>query len=232
MSEAGGKLRDLNVICCIPSNGTVPMGFALSLAQAMAHFASLPYDGQKKIGLWNVRSSNLAEGRQRLVAKAMEDQATHIMWFDSDMKFPPDTITRLLNHAKPVVGVNYPQKNIEARPTAYLDSPDYVGPVYSGERATGLQEVSVLGMGVMLTELAVFDVLPLPHFKFTPLPPENTRHSGEDVHFCHELSKLGIPVFVDHDLSKECAHIGEFEYTNQLSKDAEQVKQALYRQLP
>ena len=55
---------------------------------------------------------------------------------------------------------------------------------------------------------------------------------GETVGFCRRLGEAGIPVHIDHDLSKQLAHIGEFEFSNFLAREAEVVKQALYRDLP
>lgn len=230
--ETSEKPRGLKILLAMPCHGSPTTGCVVSVARAMTHFASLHYDGDKTVDLTVVKSSILPEGRTRLVSRAYELEATHILWVDSDMKFPPDTITRLLNHNKPVVAANYPRKNFtEPRPTAYADNPEYVGPVWSGSLASGLQQVQVAGMGLMLTDLKVFDELSPPFFKFDPLPPDFIKQSGEDVWFCQLLHKAGIPVFIDHDLSKEVAHIGEFEFTNMLAKEAEVVKQALYHDL-
>ena len=35
---------------------------------------------------------------------------------------------------------------------------------------------------------------------------------GEDVYFCTMARVHGFEVWVDHDLSKEVTHIGQFEY--------------------
>ncbi len=192
----------------------------------------MPYDGEKSIEVTFVGSSLLPEGRARLVSRGYDMEATHILWLDSDMKFPADVVARLLNHNKPVVAANYPRKNMEARPTAYLDSEDYVGPVWTGDKAEGLQQVTYCGMGVMLCDMRVFDALNLPFFAMEPQPPDFVKTVGEDVYFCKKLGDAGIEIFIDHDLSKQVAHIGEFEYTNFLSKEAEVVKQALYKDLP
>lgn len=226
-----GKPRALKILVAIPTHGSVKAAFAVALARAVSHFTALPYDGEKAITVTSVGSSILPQGRAMLVARAMEANATHIMWFDADMKFPDDIISRLVNHNIAVVGVNYPRKNIEARPTAYLDDENYVGPVWSGERATGLQQISILGFGALLTDMRVFDAIDLPFFAFEPQAPDFVKTIGEDVYFCRKLHKAGIPVHIDHDLSKQCAHVGDFEYTNQLSKEAEIVKQKLYNEL-
>jgi hypothetical protein len=226
------KPRALNILICVPVLGDCAPGFAWSLARAMAHFVALPYAGEKKVDVTFVKSANLPEGRTRLVARAYELEASHILWLDSDMKFPADTITRLVNRNLAVVGANYPTKEMEARPTAYADDEDYVGPVWSGLRAEGVQRVAHCGMGVLLTDMRVFDALPPPFFAFEPQGPDFVKQLSETAYFCRKLGEAGIPVHIDHELSREVAHIGAFEYTNFLAREAETVKQAMYRDLP
>lgn len=198
----------------------------------MSFFAAMPYDGEKKVDVTIIRSSQLTEMRTRLVSRAYELEATHILWLDTDMKFPPDTIPRLLNHNVPVVAVNYPTKDMEARPTAYAENEHYIGPVWTTEKTTGLAEVTHAGMGIMLTDIRVFDLLDPPLFQFEPMPPDFIKQTGEDVYFCRKVREKGIPIFIDHDLSKQVAHIGDFEYTNSFSAKAEETKQQLYKELP
>ena len=231
-ASAEEKTRALNVLICVPALGSCAVGFCYSLARAMVHFTALSYGGEKKVDVTFVKSSHLPESRTRLVARAYELEASHILWLDSDMKFPADTIARLLNHNLAVVGANYPTKEMEARPTAYADDENYVGPVWTGERSEGVAQVAACGMGVLLTDMRVFDALSPPFFAFEPQGPDFVKQLGEDVYFCQKLGKAGIPVHVDHDLSKQVAHIGEFEFTNFLAREAEVVKQALYRDLP
>ena len=229
---AAEKAHALNILICVPALGSCAAGFAYSLARAMAHFATLPYAGEKKVDVTFVKSSHLPESRTRLVARAYELEASHILWLDSDMKFPADTINRPLNHNLAVVGANYPTKEMQARPTAYADDENYVGPVWTGERSEGVARVAACGMGVLLTDMRVFDALSPPFFAFEPQGPDFVKQLGEDIYFCRKLGEAGIPVHIDHDLSKQVAHIGEFEYTNFLAREAEVVKQALYRDLP
>lgn len=225
------KPRDLNILICVPALDSIKTGCAYSIARALAFFAAMPYEGKKNVDVTFVKSSNLAESRTILVSRAFQLEATHILWVDSDMKFPEDAIPALLNHALPVVAVNYPTKDIEARPTAYADGDDYVGPVWSGDNSTGLCEVEHCGMGLMLVDVRVFEAIDLPYFHFEPQAPDFIHTATEDVYFCRKIAEKGIKVYIDHDLSKRCAHIGDFEYTNFLAKQAEQTKQTLYRSL-
>lgn len=222
----------LNVLIAVPSHGACPAAFAFCLARAMAFFATLPYEGEKSVDVIFVQGSILPDVRTRLVAKAYDRKTTHLLWLDSDMTFPPDIIPRLLNHNKPVVACNYPQKTIEARPTAYVESDEYTGPLWTREGDTGLVEVSYAGMGVMLTDMRVFDALDMPIFLFEAAAPNFVVQNGEDVYFCRKLREKDIPVYVDQDASQWIGHVGEFEYTSVLSNAAEDTKQILYKALP
>ena len=49
-------------------------------------------------------TSILPFSRNILARKSMELNATHMLWIDSDMTFPADTILRMLAHDKKIVG--------------------------------------------------------------------------------------------------------------------------------
>jgi hypothetical protein len=43
---------------------------------------------------------------------------------------------------------------------------------------------------------------------------EGDTYQGEDWTFCEACDKLGIPLFIDHDLSREVGHVGNYEFTH------------------
>ena len=228
----GSKPRALKILVCVPSHGDMKSGFAWSLARAVAHFVATPYDGEKAIEVEVIRSSILPETRTRLVSRAHKYEATHIMWFDTDMKFPKDTILRLLNHNKLVIGANYVTKEPEPRPVAYKEDDNYIGPIWTNKLSFGIEQVTFLGMGVLLTDIRVFDALALHYFMFEPQPPQFLKQCGEDGYFCSKLRDAGIEVWIDHDLSRQVAHLGDWEYTNEMAELAQQVKLEEYNELP
>src|SRR5262245_54962270 len=112
----------VNILVCTPVYGdSVKRGYAHSVAQAMAFFAQAKSDVDKHIDSTMTYSSNLIENRHILVSRAFQFQATHLLFWDSDIKAPPDCIVRMVNHHLPIVAINYPKKEPEARPTAFLD---------------------------------------------------------------------------------------------------------------
>lgn len=228
MSEdAKPKLR---ILVCSPVYGdTVKRGYAFSLAQAMAFFAQVGSDAEKFIDVQMVYSSNLVENRHILVSRAFQFEATHMLFWDADIKVPPDAIVRMVNHGHPIVAINYAKKEPEARPTAYIDTEEYVGPCFTQEHHTGLQAVSSCGFGFMLISMDVLQKLDMPLFQFTQCGQDNAKTETEDVFFCRKARDAGFDILIDHDLSKRCAHIGDFEYTTNMSDIAQAAKQEIYR---
>lgn len=220
----------LRILVCTPVYGdTVKRGYAHSLAQAMAFFAQAKSDVEKHIDLTMVYSSNLVENRHMLVSRAFQFEATHLLFVDADMKFPPDAIVRMVNHHLPIVAINYAKKEPEARPTAYIETDEYVGPCFTQEQHTGLQAVSSCGFGLMLIEMEVLQKLDMPLFQFSQCGQDNAKTETEDVFFCRKARDAGYDIVIDHDLSKQCAHLGDFEYTCAMSDIAQAAKQQIYR---
>lgn len=130
--------------------------------------------------------------------------ATHILWLDADMTFAPDTALRLLKHEKHVVAANYVTRVPPSRPTARRD-----GKCISSIDATGLESVDHVGMGVFLMKTSVVENIPRPRFWYDSLT------ETEDVYFCRLLKVAGHEIWIDHDLSKDVGHVGQFTYREQ-----------------
>lgn len=205
--HADGTFR---LAVCFPTGDRVHTRFAMSLANLsvmMAQKRVASYARQQLVYV-NVQVSNLHQARQLLIERALvEARATHILFVDGDQTFPPDTIHRLAAHGKMVVAANIVQRKIPMVPCA-------VG--FDGKRlwtrpdSTGLEKVFMVGTGVMLLNTKIFKSLSAPFFlqPFT----EELGFVGEDTYFCEQLRKAQIPIWIDHDLSKEVGHLGEFEY--------------------
>jgi hypothetical protein len=125
--------------------------------------------------------------------------ATHILWLDADMTFPPDAALRLLKHDREIVAANYVTRVAPSRPTAKRD-----GQCVSSSDATGLEAVDHVGMGVFLMKTAVVANIPAPRFWYS------TPTETEDVYFCRLLRAAGHEIWIDHDLSKLVGHVGQF----------------------
>lgn len=191
----------------IPARDTVMTGFAHSLAMMVGATALAP---DIEISVHTSAGTLICDQRNQIAKAMMDDGCDWVLYLDSDMRFPADTLFRLLDRNVPIVSANYSTRRAPAEPIAFK-SIGTLEKLYTEEDSTGLEEVSANGFGVMLIHRVVFEKLPKPWF-FIPYIPEKDGHWGEDVWFCNGARKAGFDVLVDHDLSKEVKHIGVREY--------------------
>lgn len=205
-------VRDIDVAVCIPHMGMMQAETAVSLAGLFGHFAQWKPPPafrikRKQLRLLTHASSILPTSRFLLAKSAMKAGCTHILFIDSDMKFPKDTLQRLLLRGKKVIAVNATTRTF---PTKFL-AEDESGVTYDSRRLTGVAPARHIGFGVALIEMDVLRRMKPPIFMFEWIP-ELQDLCGEDVYFSAKLAELGITPYVDHDLSKEIGHVGKWTY--------------------
>lgn len=152
--------------------------------------------------------SILSSGRQDIVTMAVEGDFTHLLFLDDDMVFPADTVARLAGHAVPVVGVNYRHKTQGDRK---ITARDTEGKYLESHGRTGLERAGRMGLGVVLVEVETFRRVPAPHFEILYSPVVKIYRS-DDYAMCDKFRDAGVEMFVDHGLSNECGHVGEYIY--------------------
>jgi GT2 family glycosyltransferase len=161
----------------------------------------------------------LSAQRQDLAKSAIEAGCTHTMWLDSDMRFPKDTIIRLLKHDIGIVCANYAKRRFPTEPIAVRkngkdEDAKTIQRVYTEDHSTGLVDVDYCGMGVMLVKAEVYKTMEYPWFAI-PWVPNAQDYMGEDVWFCRRAAENGTKTYIDQDLSKEVHHIGSFEFKHE-----------------
>jgi hypothetical protein len=199
-------------LACMDS---VETGFAYDLAK-MACYSGMalvaPNHAEIRINMLN--SSILACSRNDLAAEATRSGATHMLCIDSDMRFPKESLVRLLKHDKDIVGINYSTRKVPPGFVAFkhkgATNEEHVK-LETTPTSTGLEAVDAIGFGMVLIRTDVFRRLDYPAFE-TRYDHEAAMWIGEDVDFCLKAKAAGMDIWVDQDLSKECAHIGRLEY--------------------
>jgi hypothetical protein len=171
----------------------------------------------------------IANQRAELSLDAMQENCSHVLFVDSDMRFPQDMIGRLLKHDLDIVATNCARRRMPTGPTAqlYKENGDREL-VWTMPESTGLQEVGSVGMGVMLIKANVFAALSEPWFE-TPWRNDKRGYIGEDVFFCQKAAAAGFKIHIDHDVSKEIGHIGTFEFKHDhtwVMRDLEEQEKA------
>lgn len=189
---------------CVPSHDLVHIGFAKSLSNLTAHLVKTGIEYEPCFGLGTV----LSDIRIDIAKYAMSKNVDYLMWLDSDMHFPRNTVNRLLEHDKDIVAATYSTRVKPQRSIAFIDQYDYDKRLIA---KTGLHKIYAVGMGCMLVHKNVFNTLPQPWFNHM-WNADTENFSGEDIYFCNSAKDHGIDVFVDVDLSHEVAHYGTKAY--------------------
>jgi hypothetical protein len=204
----------LKVAICSPARDMVHTGFAFDLGALITKTIVARRDIQ--LGLWHSAGTMIHQQRIDLAQAAVDSGADRVLFIDTDMRFPSDSLLRLLAHGRAIVGANYVTREVPPMPTASVlkDGKDWMK-VPTLHNSTGLQEVTGLGMGLILINTEVFKRLPKPWFNY-PYSSVNDEFIGEDLWFSMKAAdEAGFKTYLDHDLSKEVRHLGLIEYRHE-----------------
>ena len=156
----------------------------------------------------------LAEQRNELLKLAVEEGSDFAIFLDTDMRFPKDVISRLVDHDLPVVGANCAKRRRPISATARIEDPDNPNEliaVWPDRSVKGLQRVAMVGTAVMAIRVKDLLTVQWPWFQ-QPWMDDRQRFVGEDLFFCGRLKQAEVALYIDHDLSWEVKHVGKYEY--------------------
>lgn len=197
------------VAICVPARDMVHTSFTFDLAAAVGYHARTTDDNiMTKV----CQGTLLVDQRNQLVQEALAEGATHILWIDSDMRFPKEVIQRLLERDLDIVAANCSRRRHPASFIA-LQADDERG-IYNVQtlpESTGVEEVVAVGFGVMMVKAQVFRDMPQPWHKLI-WNTKDEKFVGEDMAWCHGARDAGYKVHIDHDLSKDIYHTGMHEF--------------------
>ncbi len=145
-------------------------------------------------------SCDIVSSRTWLVLEAIKNGATHILFVDSDMVFPEDTLNRLLAHNKAIVGTEYNKREFPLKG---------VHKALGETSATELYKAEHVGTGMLLIDLAVFAKLKGAWFNFGR-DSQGALVLGEDIWFCKTAQDAGFDVWIDPTI--KMGHCGEYIY--------------------
>jgi hypothetical protein len=151
----------------------------------------------------SVARSPVHVARNLIVTETLRDYpaASHLLFLDDDVIPEPDALERLLAHDVPVVSGMYCERAAPHRPVAYRLGHDgeQERHVVLTRFCPGLQVVDAVGVGCLLVNLDVYRALePSSWFDFAD-------GLGEDLYFCRQLRRAGIPILLDGDVL--CGHL-------------------------
>lgn len=200
---------DARVLLAIPSNGEWASGTAVSSMLLVADFMQhgLPGLRSRQLHINSTESSMLVANRHNAVRTMLQVNSSHLLFIDSDMKFPPWALRRLLSHDLPFVAANCTKRGFPVVGTAF----DFDGEVVNSNDRSGLEVVRQVGLAFALIRRDVFEKLRPPLFMMEWVE-DMKGYCGEDIYFCQLVQDAGYDIVIDHEMSKYLGHIGSFVY--------------------
>ena len=162
-----------------------------------------------RIGVFAPQSYCIDVSRNLIVEHALEIGYDYILWVDSDMILPKDTLLKLMAHNKDIVSGVYSYKvlhaeNCVAKRFIPTEEDTYEDISIKEIRETnGLIEIDGIGFGCVLTKVSIFKDIEKPYFKYEP-------DMGEDIYFCRKAQKAGYKIYLDTSIL--AGHVGNVNF--------------------
>jgi len=192
------KQKEIRVVVGLPSTEMMKAKTAHAIGAMLLHSAD------KVIDFLLIQSCDIASSRTWLAKQAVEKNATHLLFIDSDMLFPSDVLDQLLAREKDIIGVEYNKRKFPLETvTAYDPAVE--------KSETEPFKVGIAGTGIMLINTDVFKNPNMdPNWFSFGRNAEGKNVIGEDGWFCFEARKAGYEIYVDPFI--KVLHLGEYGF--------------------
>lgn len=152
------------------------------------------------------KSCYVHDARNKIISTALQRGSTHVMFIDSDMKFPPDGINRLLDQDKDVIGGVYFRRQVPHLPTIndLKDGKIVVPYKFPKDKSFRIWSVAT---GFMLVKTEILKKIKYPWVGFGNYKGQSM---GDDVYFCRKINDHGGEVWADPTIP--LGHVGEYVY--------------------
>lgn len=190
----------MKILIAIPTSREIDIQCAASL---------IGMKRKGKIGVFAPQSYAIDASRNLIVEHALEIGYDYILWVDSDMILPKNTLLRLLSHNKDIVSGVYSYKVINGENAVVKRYSKTEEDTYEDVSLKEIREtkelmlVDGIGFGCVLTKVNIFNKIEQPWFKYE-------KDLGEDIFFCRKAQETGIEIFVDPTV--KAGHVGQVNY--------------------
>lgn len=151
---------------------------------------------------------DIAIMRNYAVSLAKEQGADYILFLDSDMVYPEETLDQLLSAKKDIIGGIYVKRHTPPKVLLQfksLNEQKIYDPDNAIEITGNIEKMEASGLGGVLVKMSVFDKIEKPYFQ-TLLKDNGVDYIGEDITFFRKIKEAGIDAYCDTSL--EYGHEG------------------------
>lgn len=173
--------------------------------------------------------SLISDSREGLAATAIQNGADYVLWLDSDMTFPPDTLERMLKHMElyDIVSGIYFRRVPPYSPVLFkkLDIKEDGAGGYTAEYEDytnypqdSIFECQGIGFGCACMKTEVLKAVMLEYGTCFSMMGKN----GEDVSFSQRVRNLGYRIMCDSSI--KCGHVGHLTITEGLFRSMQKLR--------
>lgn len=149
----------------------------------------------------------VAENRNYIATKAVNNGSEFLLMTDDDMTFEPETLDKLVANDKDICGVAYHPRTETGQITKYLDETHAIRLEETDDPKYKMTfECYATGTGVVLIRCSAFLKVPRPWFMFEYHETGQCK-LGEDWYFCIKAKEHGIKTWCDPRV--KVGHLGE-----------------------
>ncbi len=200
------------ITIAIPTNRGLQPKTLNCLLELVAN-ASKKYDLQILVA---EEGYTIAENRNYIATQACNNKSDYLLMIDDDMIFPSDTLDRLIENKKDIIGVAYHSRGSKDKikivpgdimSIAEIDKGKYINlETETDPKYKDTFECYATGTGIILIKCEVFYKIKRPWFEFTYF--ENGKcKEGEDWNFCFKAKDAGYTIWTDPKI--KVGHIGD-----------------------
>ena len=172
--------------------------------------------GDHEIIFEYVRGYDCATARNRIAQRSLDLGVDYVLMIDNDMAIPRDALLRLLDDPVDVCLGYYAHRPANNKYNGRLNicklgefnfSTGFTAKELKDMKARGIKKFEVHGggMGCALIKASVFNKIAYPWFDWVNYADENRGVLSEDLYFCVQCKKAGIPVHSDARVG--CGHL-------------------------
>ncbi len=207
-------MQNFKILIAVPAMDRIPTETVVSLI-------NLREETKYKNAIMFKQATYIHTARNQFVWDAVENQATHLMFIDSDMQFLAKDFDTLVERDLDIVGGLYVSRFNEKQNIVkkIINKDGFRQMIDFNEIPTMSEpfEVDAIGTGFMLIKMDVFKVLEPPFFFYTEpttfgMKPVRFPNNelGEDITFCVYAKENGFKIWCDPTV--EIGHVGRKVY--------------------
>jgi len=195
------KTRPAKILIGIPSGDMWFAKFGADLTAMCCYAMQTGY----QLAIVNQNSSIIEVGRCEMVTEAFQREADFLLTLDSDMRFPPNLLNKLMAHRLDLVCCNAKRRR---KPFTAVVTGLHGKPLKMGR---GLVKCKGGTSAVQLVSIAALKRIPPPHYAVEwTCEGDMVKFVSEDYYFFDKAIKAGIDPYCDTNI--RIGHIGLKEY--------------------